>query len=196
MLSLVILLLTLGCSENADKPLNIGSDLGNSTPHHDSIAPIIVAMRDITLETNKSVYAKHHTIVIDVSDNKTSNEDLYVNAFSSNQAVVANNGLTIRFDGKKRLLLVTPMASAVGVTNINLIATDQAGNYAAQNFDLYLKQQIQSSHAFIDNILTSNENTEALLLDNLNISQFEASDNEDIDWYRLAEEHVMTMEVQ
>lgn len=195
-LSLAILFLVLACSENSERLFNVDSDVVHETPHYDFIAPIFGEMKNITLMTNKLDKANHHAIVIDVSDNKTSNEDLYVNAFSSNQTVIANSQLALSFDSKKRVLLVTPMATAVGVTNISLIATDQAGNYATQDFDLNLKQSIQSSLSLINNILMSSENAESVVLDGLNIGLFEARDNEQVDWYRLAEEHVMLMEAQ
>lgn len=61
---------------------------------------------------------------------------LVLNATSSDQAVVANAGLSISGSGTERVLAITPVADAVGVTTITISATNPAGRSASSSFVL------------------------------------------------------------
>lgn len=83
------------------------------------VAPTIDWLENITVFANFS-----RTVQVSIGDDLTPAADLVVTAVSSNQAVIADSGLTIGGSGAQRTLTITPAPGALGVSTIRVRVSD------------------------------------------------------------------------
>ena len=77
------------------------------------------------------------SVAFKVTDETPSSVSL--SAQSSNQAVVANNSMTFSGSDSSRSLAITPSTGAVGIINITITATNQAGRKGSTSFRLEVR---------------------------------------------------------
>ncbi len=75
-------------------------------------------------------------IAFTIGDLETPANSLTLTAVSSNQAIVANSGITLGGSGTNRSITLSPVANAFGTTTISISVTDANNSTTIETFDL------------------------------------------------------------
>ncbi|MBL4661182.1 MAG: hypothetical protein JKY19_12565 [Alcanivoracaceae bacterium] len=150
---------------------------GNKLLQEKSKPPEISALKNLNMLVN----TVSRPIVIEINDDKTTVENLNIHLSSSNQAIVADSGLNIVPQESGAVLIVTPIATAIGVTNITLTVTDTAGDHSSAKFRVTVSKRKISAVALITNLINMNESSEPVSLNDLTVE----IDFEGLNWYEL-----------
>jgi len=150
---------------------------GNKPLQERSKLPEISALKNLNMLVN----TVSRPIVIEINDDKTTVKNLNFHLSSSNQAIVADSGLNIVPQESGAVLIVTPIATAIGVTNITLTVTDTAGDHSSAKFRVTVSKRKISAVALITNLINMNESSEPVSLNDLTVE----IDFEGLNWYEL-----------
>jgi PBP1b-binding outer membrane lipoprotein LpoB len=131
-----LILSLAGCSSSG------GGSSNDDTP------PELGTIDNISIEADTN----SGSIAIDASDNKTDTDELQVDAYSSNQQVIADDGLIITSSGNSINLVVSPVSDTIGTSTITVAVEDKAGNVASTTFSVTVNTRQEDGFALVQRI--------------------------------------------
>ena len=130
----------------------LGGCSGGGSPNR---APVVAPVMDVTISANETSAA----IPITVTDDEATGA-LSVTASSSDQNVIADQGLVIMGTGGNLSLTVTPNPAVLGAATIQIRAADAEGGTGITSFTVNVVSQEVSFDAFFRSVFLDPENAE------------------------------------
>lgn len=157
-IAVVALCLLVACSDDDDN--------NNGNARQDTVAPVIEALADLSLDADTSSDA----IAINAQDNSTDDQDLVVTAVADDENIIAGDGLLLSLTNGTRTLVITPQSDTIGETTVTISVSDAAGNLAMEDFKVTINPRELAAENLVDEIVQLDADADPVFINQVSIT--------------------------